>query len=200
MKLRMNEARICLRTKWMEKVDDMVKIVIEGVDFIINITEFRPYFNDKAQPNCITEDSELDSDVQMEEDLSISEEDDEDSKAEDLSISEEGGEESKAEEDVEADGNSDGTVGENLIETAKRDSDSLFYSSLDVGQQSTMKKVLFYFTQSEKGADIEAKKQIAFNEDLGCYGCSRVDDSLGINLPLDNAPRKWARGLIGQTN
>lgn len=53
LKSRMDEARFCIRTKWTEKVEDTVKIMIEGVPFYVRITEDRLLLNAKTKKQMV---------------------------------------------------------------------------------------------------------------------------------------------------
>lgn len=117
LKLRMDEARINIK-KWMEKVDDTIKIVIEGVAFIIRIYEFRPSFNVKSHSSWLRGESESKYYVHTDEDLAVPEGDDNGS---------------KTEEEEEVDRSCDGTTREKLHETTKTVGDMLFSPSKEEG-------------------------------------------------------------------
>lgn len=44
LKTRMDEARVCIRTKWRDRVDDILKTMIEGVLFLARIMEDKSLF------------------------------------------------------------------------------------------------------------------------------------------------------------
>lgn len=173
LKTRMDEAKVCLRTKRMDLLDETFKINIEGKLFTVKIMEDKFLINVKIQAFRHSRDSEMELFSLSEEESPTDEEYDggssekEDEKCEDGSDELQGGRKLGVEEGI----------GESQNPSSKRGF-----------SQPITKKLVFDFNENGNGEGIEADKHNSINTDLGSGDMSRVRES--IYQPSVSSPTK----------